>query len=120
MPRVDVQHVHVHEHEHVHVYVQELLRYEQDVALAQEQLQCWPAVPPAVRRMAVDSFAKKRQATSNYAQQCSHVDTMQQGADAMEWKVTASFGTERMAVQLGENGSRHPPLLGMLLYDAFR
>ena len=117
MPRVDVQHVHVHEH--VHVYAQELLQYEQDVALAQEQLH-EQDVTPEVRRMAIDSFAKKRHATSNYGRQCSHIDTMQQGVDAMEWKVTASFGTERMAVQLGENGSRHPPLLGMLLYDAFR
>ena len=99
--------------------MQELARYEQMVALAQEELKV-NDVTPEVRRMAIDFFAKKRQASSNYGMQCSHIDTMHGGVEGMEWKVTASFGRDRMAVDLGENGSRHPPLVGMLIFDAYR
>lgn len=99
--------------------MQELQRYEQDVALAQAKLKTTD-VTPAVRRMAIDLFVKKRQATSNYGMQCSHIDQMKKGQPAMEWKVTAALGEQWFPVDLGDNGSLHPPLAGMLIYDAFR
>ena len=60
------------------------------------------------------------QASSNYGMQCSHIDQMKKGQPAMEWKVTAALGEQWFPVDLGDNGSLHPPLAGMLIYDAFR
>ena len=109
----------MHMHMCMCMCMQELMRYETMVSLAQTQLKV-PVVTAEVRRSAIDLFPKSRQATSNYGMQCSHIDTMQAGAQAMEWKVTVSLGSERMQVNLGENGSEHPPLVGMLIYDAYR
>ena len=55
----------MHMHMCMCMCMQELMRYETMVSLAQTQLKV-PVVTAEVRRSAIDSFAKSRQATSNY------------------------------------------------------
>jgi len=98
----------------------EIVRYHNMLELARTQLGVEDISLPSVRRLAIDLFVRSRQASSNYGMQCSHIDQMKKGQPAMEWKVTAALGEQWFPVDLGDNGSLHPPLAGMLIYDAFR
>ena len=90
------------------------MRYEQKVALALAKLKV-SIVTPEVRRFAIDSFVMSRQASCNYGLQCSHLDVMKGKAPAFEWKITSALGEESMLVDLGDNGTIHPPMIGMLI-----